>query len=127
MTTPTVEEREIYVDLADLDLPWQIKTLDDRSTIVSHIYERCVPYADDGWFWVTLPSDPELEGWVYGERDGRVTLEGVTLRSRRVGGEHAHGGERAVHPVSLHRLRQLTQCPWTSEPASKVWRRLPSS
>ena len=32
----TVEERVIFIDLADLDLPWQIRTLDDRSTVVSH-------------------------------------------------------------------------------------------
>jgi hypothetical protein len=125
--TPTVEERKIFIDLADLDLPWQIQTFDDRSTIVSHIYERFVPYADEGWVWVTLPSDPAFADWVYGERHGRVTLEGANLLSRRVSVEQAQRPRRAAHPVSLHRLRQLAQRPWTAEPASKAWRRLEPS
>lgn len=127
MAIPTVEEREIVVDLADLDLPWQIKTLDERATIVSHIYERFVPYADEGWVWVMSPSDPAFAGWLYGERDGRVTLEGATLLARRVDSERSHEPRRAVHPTSLHRLRQLAQRPWTAEPASKLWRRRESS
>ena len=125
--TPTVEERKIFIDLADLDLPWQIQTFDDRSTIVSHIYERFVPYADEGWVWVTLPSDPAFVDWVYGERDGRVTLEGANLLSRRVSAERVLRPGRAVHAVSLHRLRQLAQRPWTAEPASKAWRRFEPS
>jgi hypothetical protein len=120
----TFEEREIFVDLADLDLPWQIQTFDDRSTVVSHIYERFVPYADEGWVWVTTPSDPAFSGWVCGERDGRETLVGADLRSRRVGVEQAPGARRPVHGMSLHRVRQLAQRPWTAEPASKAWRRL---
>ncbi|HZO28174.1 MAG TPA: hypothetical protein VFH48_19530 [Chloroflexota bacterium] len=124
---PAIEERTIFVDLADLDLPWQMNTLDDRATVVSHLYERFVPYADDGWVWERSPSDPALAEWVYGERDGRVRLEGAKLRSRRVDLGPAQRRWRAVHPVSLHRLRQLAQRPWTAEPASKLWRRLDPS
>ncbi len=125
--TPAVEVRTIFVDLADLDLPWQMRTLDDRATVVAHLYERFVPYADDGWVWVRSPSDPDLADWVYGERDGRVTLEGAKLRSRRAGPEPTQRRWRPVYPVSLHRLRQLAQRPWTAEPGSKVWRRLEPS
>jgi hypothetical protein len=120
---PPAEERTIYVDLSDLRLPWQVHTLDDRAALASHVYERFVPHADDGWSWVTAPSDPEFADWVYGERDGRVTLEGARLLSRR---HHAEADARPwqpVHPVTLHRLRQLAQRPWTAEPASKAWRR----
>jgi hypothetical protein len=120
-------QRKIFIDLADLDLPWQIKTLDDRATIVSHIYERFVPYADEGWVWVTLPSDPAFADWVYGERAGRVTLDGANLLSRRDSVERVQSPQRAVRAVSLHRLRQLAQRPWTAEPASKAWRRLEPS
>ena len=127
MSTPTVEEREIFIDFADLDLPWQIKTFDDRSTIVSHIYERFVPYADEGWVWVTSPSEPAFAAWVYGERDGRVTLEGANLLSRRVSADRVQRPRRAIHGVSLHRLRQLSQRPWTAQPASRAWSRLEPS
>lgn len=124
---PAFEERTIFVDLADLDLPWQMKTLGDRATVVSHLYERFVPYADDGWVWERSPADPALAEWVYGERDGRVTLEGANLRSRRANLGPGEQRWQAVHAVSLHRLRQLAQRPWTAEPASKLWRRLEPS
>lgn len=125
--SPAFEERTIFVDLADLDLPWQMQTLDDRATVVSHLYERFVPYADDGWIWERSPADPELAEWVYDERDGRVTLAGAKLRSRRADLGPAQRRWRAVHQVGLHRLRQLAQRPWTAEPASKLWRRLEPS
>src|SRR6266851_3724652 len=58
------ETRWIEIDLSDLGLPAEMPTLDDLALAAAHVYERFVPYADDGWEWVTYPGSRDFDGWV---------------------------------------------------------------
>src|SRR5260370_11284511 len=77
------ETRWIEIDLSDLGLPAEMPTLDDLALAAAHVYERFVPYADDGWEWVTYPGSREFDGWVYSVHGRRRILSGARLLSRR--------------------------------------------
>jgi hypothetical protein len=106
---PRVEHRWIYIDLFDLRLPSLMSSVDDRSEVVSYIYERFTPFADEGWEWVVHPSDRNFTGWVDQEHWGDVLLAGVDLLSRRVHQDPLPGTEEPGHYVSEYRSRQLAQ------------------
>ena len=112
------EVRWIEIDLSDLGLPADMPTLDHLAVAASHVYERFVPYADEGWEWVTHPGSREFDGWVSNDRGG---LTAARLLSRRAA-EATDESSRAAHGVSAYRTRQLTGRPWTAEPGSKHWR-----
>lgn len=116
------ESRSIEIDLADLGLPAEMASLDDIASAASHIYERFVPYADDGWEWVTHPSSRGFQGWQYGDRGGTRIVTGARLQCRRVGLREVPPEARPSHGLSAYRTRQLTANPWTAEPGSKRWR-----
>ena len=88
------------------------------------MYERFVPYADDGWEWVTFPGSRDFDGWVYSDRARLPTIAAARLLSRRVASEEIASPTRPTHSVSVYRTRQLTGRPWTAEPGSKHWRSL---
>jgi hypothetical protein len=112
------EARLIEIDLSDLSLPAHMTRLDEVALATAHVYERFVPYADEGWEWVVFPGSREFDGWVIAA--GGRTLEAARVPSRRVAlDEPAH---RPTHGVSAYRTRQLTNRPWTAEPGSKRWR-----
>ena len=111
------ELRWIEIDLADLGLT-DVDSPDGLAMAASHVYERFVPYADEGWEWVTHPGSRDFTGWVISER-GSVTA--ARLLSRRAA-EADLPENRASHGVSAYRTRQLTGRPWTAEPGSKHWR-----
>jgi|SRR5579859_1689667 len=115
------ETRWIEIDLSDLGLPAAMPTLDDLALAAAHVYERFVPYADDGWEWVTYPGSREFDGWVYSHQ-GRRILTGARLLSRRATPEPATPQSRPSHGVSAYRTRQLTGRSWTAEPGSKAWK-----
>jgi hypothetical protein len=110
------EARFIEIDLSDLGLSADLSQPDLVALATAHIYERFVPYADDGWEWVTFPGSREFDGWLI----SRNRLVGVRLFSRRAA--PAGGAARSAHGVSAYRTRQLTGRPWTAEPGSKLWR-----
>jgi hypothetical protein len=115
--------RWIEIDLSDLGLPAEMRRLDELALATAHVYERFVPYADEGWEWVVFPGSREFDGWVV-DSGGR-TLAAARLLSRRVAdlSDAEHAG-RPAHGVSAYRARQLTDRPWTAEPGSKRWRSL---
>jgi hypothetical protein len=117
-----VETRWIEIDLSDLGLPADMPTLDHLAQAATHVYERFVPYADEGWEWVTYPGSRQFDGWLYLEGDGRRVLAGVRLLSRRVASEELASAVRPSHGLSAYRTRQLTGRSWTAEPGSKVWK-----
>jgi hypothetical protein len=112
----------IEIDLSDLGLPAEMPTLDDLALAATHVYERFVPYADDGWEWVAYPGSRQFDGWVYLEHAGRRILAGARLLSRRAAAEEPPTAWRPSHGLSAYRTRQLTGRSWTAEPGSKVWR-----
>lgn len=112
-----VEARVIEIDLSDLALPADVTRPDQLALATAHLYERFVPYADEGWEWVAFPGSRDFDGWIYSDR-ARV-LAGARLLSRRLAPAQA---ARASHGVSVYRTRQLTGRPWTAEPGSKLWR-----
>jgi hypothetical protein len=116
------ETRWIEIDLSDLWLPADMPALDDLAVAAAHVYERFVPYADDGWEWLSYPGSRDFDGWVYLERAGRRILGGARLLSRRVAPDETPSGARPSHGLSAYRTRQLTGRPWTAEPGSKVWK-----
>lgn len=116
------ESRSIEIDLADLELPAEMSSLDDIASAASHIYERFVPYADDGWEWMTPPSSRQFQGWQYEERGGKRTVVGARLQCRRAASYEVPPEARPTHGLSPYRTRQLTANPWTAEPGSKRWR-----
>ena len=59
---PLAETQWIEIDLSDLGLPADMPTLDDLATAAAHVYERFVPYADEGWQWVTYPGSRNFDG-----------------------------------------------------------------
>jgi len=119
-TTPA-NERWIEVDLSDLHLSSDMSSLDHRAEVAAHIYERFVPYADEGWEWVIHPASRRFDSWVTGEGTARSEIIAARLLCRRADGEQAQG-ERAAHGVSSYRTRQLTRRLWSAEPASKNYR-----
>ena len=110
--------RWIEIDLSDLGLPAAMTRLDELALATAHVYERFVPYADEGWEWVVFPGSREFEGWVVAA--GGRTLAAARLLSRRVADDNP--SNRPTHGVSAYRTRQLTNRPWTAEPGSKRWR-----
>src|SRR5216683_3611396 len=78
------ETRWIEIDLSDLELPAEMPTLDDLAVAAAHVYERFVPYADDGWEWLSYPGSRDFDGWLYAEHAGWRILAGARLLSRRV-------------------------------------------
>jgi hypothetical protein len=120
---PLSEVRLIEIDLSDVGLPAELSTLDDLARAAAHVYERFVPYADEGWEWLSYPGSRDFDGWIYSDRSGRRMLAGARLTSRRVGLEEAPQGARPSHGVSAYRTRQLTGTPWTAEPGSKLLKR----
>src|SRR5229473_2521937 len=116
------ETRWIEIDLSDLGLPAEMPTLDDLAIAAAHVYERFVPYADDGWEWVTYPGSRDFDGWAYSERAGRRILAGARLLSRRASPAEPTTAVRPSHGLSAYRTRQLTGRSWTAEPGSKIWK-----
>lgn len=115
---PRIEHRWIYIDLFDLRLPAQMRNLDDRSEVVTYVYERFTPFADEGWEWVVHPADPEFTGWVEQEHWGDQLLAGADLLCRRVQIDPAPGTEEPGHYVPAYRTRQLAQNRWRYQPES---------
>ena len=118
-----MDRRVIQIDLSDLNLPAEMPTPDDVAGAAAHVYERFVPYADEGWEWLSYPGSREFDGWIVTEQANRRILAGAQVASRRVVAEDAAGLSRPAHGVSAYRTRQLTGTPWTSEPGSKLLRR----
>jgi hypothetical protein len=116
------ETRWIEIDLSDLWLPADMPTLDDLAVAAAHVYERFVPYADDGWEWVSYPGSREFDGWVSTERASLRILAGARLLSRRAVSAEPASSSRPSHGLSAYRTRQLTGRAWTAEPGSKVWK-----
>jgi hypothetical protein len=116
------ETRWIEIDLSDLGLAAEMPTLDDLALAAAHVYERFVPYADDGWQWVTYPGSRQFDGWVYSERNQRRIVGAARLLSRRAMPDEPAPQSRPSHGLSAYRTRQLTGRPWTAEPGSKAWR-----
>ena len=121
MTAPA-DERWIEVDLSDLGLSAPLTTLDELAGAASHLYERFVPYADEGWQWVTPPATREFDGWTYRLRDGELIVAGARLLTRQLSRAERPDARRAAHGVSEFRTDQLTRRPWTAEPGSKLWK-----
>ena len=119
-STPA-NERWIDVDLSDLHLSSDMGSLDHRAEVAAHIYERFVPYADEGWEWVIHPASRRFDSWVTGEGDARSEIIAARLLCRRADGEN-RPGERPAHGLSSYRTRQLTRRLWSAEPASKNYR-----
>jgi hypothetical protein len=89
--------------------------------VAAHIYERFVPFADDGWEPTTLPGDPAFDLWVYEHVQGELRIIGVNLLSRRSGPQRVWTDR--PHHVAQRRTEQLTGFAWTTEPGSKVLKR----
>jgi hypothetical protein len=113
------EARLIEIDLSDLGLSAELSQPDQVALATAHVYERFVPYADEGWEWVTFPGSRDFDGWVVSERARNRIIIGVKLLSRR---DFELGTRRPAHGVSAFRTEQLTGRPWTAEPGSKLWR-----
>ncbi len=114
------EVRLIEIDLADLELPAALERMDELALAAAHVYERFVPYADEGWEWITFPGSRDFDGWVLSETSPRH-IAAARLLSRRVALD-SPTSTRPAHGVSPYRTRQLTGRPWTAEPGSKLWR-----
>jgi hypothetical protein len=110
------EARLIEIDLSDLELSAELRGADQVALAMAHVYERFVPYADEGWEWVTFPGARAFDGWVLSERGSIVAVRLLSQRSEE------SAAPRAAHGVSAYRTRQLTGRAWTAEPGSKLWR-----
>src|SRR5215831_10407431 len=121
-TRPVSEVRLIEIDLSDVGLSADLAQPDQVAIATAHIYERFVPYADEGWEWVTFLGSREFDGWVVSERALDQTILAVRLLSRRAEPTGAAEASRPAHGVSAYRTRQLTGRAWTAEPGSKLWR-----
>jgi hypothetical protein len=115
---PRVEHRWIYIDLFDLRLPADLSSLDDRSEVVTYLYERFTPFADEGWEWVVHPADPEFTGWVEQVHWGDRLLAGADLLCGRLVTEPLPGSEDSGNYVPSYRMRQLAQNRWRYQPGS---------
>jgi len=124
------EVRLIEIDLSDLGLSAELGQPDQVALAIAHVYERFVPYADEGWEWVTFPGSRDFDGWLVAERPLDRTILGVRLLSRRIAGPEstpatpATPATRPAHGLSAYRTHQLTGRAWTAEPGSKLWRSL---
>jgi hypothetical protein len=114
-------ERWIEIDLSDLHLSSAMDSLDHRAELASHIYERFVPYADEGWEWVVHPASRRFDGWVTGNGPAASEIVAARLLCRRVAADTPES-ERSSHGLSEYRTRQLTQRLWSGAPASKAYR-----
>src|ERR1700730_8789281 len=103
---PLAETRWLEIKPSALGLPADTPTLDDLATAAAHVYERFVPYADEGWQWVTYPGSRDFEGWVYSTHPGRRMLAGARVLSRRVAGDAPASDFRSSHGLSAYRTRQ---------------------
>ena len=121
---PVLEVRLIEIDLSDLGLSADLAQPDRVALATAHVYERFVPYADEGWEWVTFPGSREFDGWVVSERAFERTILGARLLSRRAEPSEEPTPSRPAHGLSAYRTRQLTGRAWTAEPGSKLWRSL---
>lgn len=122
-SSPEYDKRWVDIDLSDLGLRAPLTTLDDLATAVAQIYERFVPYADDGWEWVSQPGLADFDCWTYQMRDGELVVASAHLLIRRPSDtRQTPSAVEMPHAVSAHRTRQLTQRPWTAEPGSKLWK-----
>ncbi|MFN0073100.1 MAG: hypothetical protein ACKVVP_16570 [Chloroflexota bacterium] len=110
-----VQHRWIYLDLFDLKMPAHMQTIDDRSEVVSHMYERFAPFADEGWEWVTHPSSYKYDGWVYQESVGLLKLAGANLLCQRTLTPDLIRAVDPQHHVPQYRTRQLIQRLYTLE------------
>ena len=117
-----LEIRWIELDLSDLTLPAEMPTLDLLAAAAAHVYERFVPYADEGWEWMTHPGSRSFDGWTHETRDNRRVIVSARLLCRRIAPDEPTSGARPAHGLSAYRTRQLTGRPWTAEPGSKIWR-----
>src|SRR5215471_11566226 len=100
--------RWIEIDLSDLHLPALMETHNARALAAAHVYERFVPYADEGWEWVTMPGSRAFDGWTYADSGDRYTLAGARLLCRRVAAAEDSATVRPTHGVSAYRTDQLT-------------------
>lgn len=118
----TSEAHLIEIDLSDLGLSADLSHVDQLANAISHVYERFVPYADEGWEWITFPGSRDFDGWVTSEHARPRTIAAVRLLSRRAASSDFAPGSRPTHGLSAYRTRQLTGRPWTAEPGSKLLR-----
>ena len=116
------EVRLIEIDLSDLGLAADISSPDDLAGAATHVYERFVAYADEGWEWLDYPGSREFDGWLRTNCGGREILAGARLLSRRAASAQLGASARAANGLSAYRTRQLTGRPWTAEPGSKLWK-----
>jgi hypothetical protein len=116
--TPRIEHRWIYIDLFDLRLPADLSSLDDRSEVVTYLYERFTAFADEGWEWVVHPADPSFTGWVEQVHWGDRLLAGADLLCTRIVSEPLPGSEDAGNYVPSFRMRQLAQNRWRYQPGT---------
>jgi hypothetical protein len=114
-------ERWIEIDLSDLRLSSDMGSLDHRAEVAAHIYERFVPYADEGWEWVIHPASRRFDTWITGTGDERDQILAARMLCRRAEPEATHT-ERPSHGLSGYRTRQLTRRLWSAEPASKIYK-----
>jgi hypothetical protein len=121
---PVAEVRLIEIDLSDLGLSANLEQPDQVALATAHVYERFVPYADEGWEWITFPGSRDFDGWVVSERARDRTILAARLLSRRAEPGESVATSRPAHGVSAYRTRQLTGRAWTAEPGSKLWRSL---
>ena len=108
------EQRWIYLDLPEPKDVAYLWASEDRAELVAQLYERFVPFADDGWEWVVHPADRQFTGWVERERDGCREVVGAvgdvavdrTLLIRASVTFHVHApGVEAEAREMLHRGR----------------------
>jgi hypothetical protein len=116
------EVRLIEIDLSDLGLSADLAQPDQVALATAHVYERFVPYADEGWEWITFPGSRDFDGWVVSERAFDRTILAARLLSRRAEPHEPPAASRPAHGISVYRTRQLTGRAWTAEPGSKLWR-----
>jgi len=114
-------ERWIELDLSDLHLSSDMNSLDYRAEVAAHIYERFVPYADEGWEWVIHPASRRFDTWVTNGGGAGDEILAARLLCRRAEPETAPA-PRPSHGLSGYRTRQLTRRLWSAEPASKIYR-----
>lgn len=110
------QHRWIFIDLFDLKMPAHMQTIDDRSEVVSHLYERFAPFADEGWEWTIHPSSYQYDGWVYQDWEGLLKLAGANLYCRRVLTPDLVRAIDPQHHVPQYRTRQLIQRLYKLEP-----------
>ena len=119
LPSPRQEHRWIYIDLFDLRLPAVIIGADERSEVVTYVYERFTPFADEGWEWVVHPADGKFTGWIEQDHWGDRLLAGADLLCRRMVAEPLAGTEEPGHHVPPYRSQQLAQNHWRYQPENR--------